>query len=486
MSSDPQLIKSHGLEWRHNARILPHLIDYNIAYLLTAHRQGLISHDTARALVACLQNIRGEGLSGLAFEPERDGLQPNLEAEVIRRIGPAHGGWLSIGRARQECELVARQIAMRNDLLAVMDAAAHVLEALIALARRESETVMPYYTWAQHAEPITFGYFAAANAYALEADCTRLEHALARVDRARAGAGQVVPPPFAIDRERIAALFGFSGILRNSLYAYGSGDIEIEVLAASALLCTNLARLSETLFVWASPEFGYLRFAPEFTGTSYAMPQKQNPYALRQVRPLAARATGAWNDALSLYSGSLQIIGNGVIHLPNRVLETLGDAGEVCMLLARALPTLSLAPERMRRSAEQGWSGIPQLVFHLVQAHGVPFRQAHEVGGKVVRQAIADGLRPQDVRPEMVQGYVADITGMNITIAAQALRGVLNVDSIVASRTNGGPAPEAVLEDAQALDARLEALKKRIAQKEEVLRDAAAGLEESARCFVSA
>ena len=486
MSSDPRLIETHAMEWRHNARILPPLIDYNTAYLLVALEQRLVPHNAAKSLIGCLYGLRGEGLSGLVFAPEKDGLQPNLEAEVMKRIGAQHGGWLSIGRARQECELVARQIAMRDDLTRVIGMATEVLDALIGLAQREAHTVMPYYTWAQHAEPITFGYYAAANAHALQADCARLEHALCRLDVARAGAGQVVPPPLNIDRRGIAELLGFPGVLPNSLYAYGSGDIEIEVLAACALMCTNLARLSETLFIFASPEFGFLRFAPEFTGTSYAMPQKQNPYALRQVRPLAAQAASAWNEAVSLHAGSLQIVGNGVIHLPNRVLDLLANMEPVLTLLAGALPTLEFDKTRMREAAVRGWSGIPQLVYFLVRLHDVPFRQAHEVGGEVVRQAIADGLRPEDVQPEAVQAHVADIAGMRITIDSEALRDALDVDSIVASRTNGGPAPVSVREDAEMLKADLQSLSARLAQKHETLARAAQNLDARAQALLSA
>ncbi|MFP4537899.1 MAG: lyase family protein, partial [Dichotomicrobium sp.] len=309
----------------------------------------------------------------------------------------------------------------------------------------------------------------------------RLERAFGRADLARAGAGQVVPPPFAIDRERIAGRLGFSGVLPNSLHAYSSGDIEIEILAALASFSANLARLSETLFVWASPEFGFLRFAPEFTGTSYAMPQKQNPYALRQIRPLAAQAAGAWQEAMSLHAGSLQIVGNGVIHLPNRVLDMLATMQPVLTLLAAALPTLQFDTERMREDAVRGWSGIPQLVYHLVQQHGVPFRQAHEVGGKVVRQAMSDGLTPDDVLPETVRAHVADITGLHIEMDRDELRTVLNVDSIVDSRTNGGPAPASVLGDAEILQERLDGLTSRMSAKRSELDRAAERLANEAR-----
>ena len=479
----PAMVKAYGHEWLHNERIFVPLVDYNTAYILTARDQGHVPPDAARALVFNLRKLREEGIDALSYRLERDGLQPNLEAEVTRRIGPQFGGWLSIGRARQECELVARQIAERDDLLALMGKAADLLSTLIVLTRREADTVMPSYTWAQHAEPITFGYYADATAHAIAADCSRLEQAFSRLDMARAGAGQVVPPPFELDRERLARLLGFSGVLPNSMHAYSSLDIEIAVLSAIAIFCAQLARMAETLLVWASLEFGFLRFAPEFTGTSYAMPQKQNPYALRLVRPVASRATGAFNDALQLFSGSLQIVGNGVIHIPNRVISLLSEVADLCDLLSAALPTLAFDKERMRRGASTGWAEAPQLVYHLVRHHGISFRQAHEVCGLVVSQALKDGHDAGTLPAEIVEAAVHEVTSESIVVDLPGMRRALEPESIVASRVTGGPAPESVRKDADSLEAALGDLHRRIEAKRARLDGAARELAESADGF---
>lgn len=477
----PAMVRACEHEWVHNAWIITPLIDYNLAYLVAARDAKRVPGEALKLLAKALLDLRGEGLAAIPYRPERDGLQPNLEAEITARIGAEAGGWLSIGRARQECEMVSRQIAERDDMLALLGSAATLLEALAALARRDADAIMPYYTWMQHAEPITFGYFAAATGHAVACDCARLEQAFRRMDTARAGAGQVVPPPFTIDREKIAALLGFESVMPNSMHAYSSLDVEIEVLSACTILCANLARLAETLFVWAAPEFGFLRFAPEFTGTSYAMPQKQNPYALRQARPVAGRATGALNDAILLFSGSLPPVGNGVVHIPNRVISLLGEVNDLCTLLSAALPTLTLDRERMRQGAATGWAEAPQLVFYLVERHGVSFRQAHEVSGRVVHACLEKGIVAADLPGPLVEQCIVATTGEPVAIDEADMRAAMRPEAIVESRSNGGPAPDSVRKDADGLTVSALGLAGRVEAKRGVLEEAARALAESAR-----
>lgn len=469
------LVKAYELEWLHNERLFGPLIDYNVAYLLVAEEQRLIPRQAASMLISCLKELRREGFSALPYLSERDGLQPNIEAEVTRRIGPDQAGWLSVGRARQECEFVARQMVERDGLLGIVEKASNVLAATVTLAQKESRSLMPYYTWAQHAEPITFGYFMTANANAMAADCERLQLALTAADQARAGAGQVVPPPFDIDREKLARLLGFSGVLPNSLYAYSSLDIEIQVASALAIFCANLARLSETLFVWASQEFGFLQFGAEFTGTSYAMPQKKNPYALRLARPVAARATGVLNEAIQLHSGSLQIVGNGLIHIPNRVIALMDEVEVLCDVMAAALPTISLNRDRMQEALKVGWAQASQLVYYLAGIDGISFRQAHSICGRVVREA-AGGAHSPALTPALVETAIAEVVGRRISVDANGLRDALDPEKGIQTRTNGGPAFASLEREIAALNRTMAAQKDRIRDKRTYLNEAAQAL----------
>jgi argininosuccinate lyase len=454
----PLMVETFKHEWKHLEVVFPRLVLYNMAHLIVAAESGAVPEAAASALVAELETLNAEGPETMPQDPRLDGLQPNIEAELSRRLGAEVGGWLNTGRARQECEFVARQIANRDQLVQLIGEVVPLASSWLQLAARESESVMPYATWAQHAEPITFGYYAASLAEGLLADLQRMRAAYASLSRGRADIGQVVPSPLPIDRNRVAGLLGFETVMGNSLYAYASLDAELEALSALAILMGGLARAAENLYVWSTPEFGFLRFGTAFSGTSYLMPQKRNPFALRMVRPVAAQVSGAWNDAMQLFAGGLPMVGNGVIHVPNRLLESLGPAMDVVRLLAMALPTLELDRPLMRRTAQDHWAQAPQLAYLLVREHGLSFRLAHHVVAQVVRNAVAAGTGPSNLEAAAVEAAVRDVAGRELTLAQDAVSRALDVDRVVASRKDSGPAPEAVLAHVEAMNKELAAV----------------------------
>lgn len=443
-SVHPAMVDTYKREWLHPDAVYAPMLRYNMAHLIAAAEKGVVPQAAAAALVKEMAVLVAGGPDQIPQDMELDGLQPNIEAELSRRLGAEIGGWLNTGRARQECEFVARQIANRDRLGPLIGEVTGLCAVLLDLADQERETVMPYATWAQHAEPITFGYYAAALAEGVIADLVRLRAAYQGLSRCRADIGQVVPPPLSIDRQRVAGLLGFETIMGNSLYAYASLDSEMQVLSVLAILMGGLARASENLFVWSSPEYGFLRFGKAFSGTSYLMPQKRNPYALRMVRPVAAQMVGAWNDSIQLFTGGLPLVGNGLIHISNRLMESLDAAAQVVHLLALALPSLELDRPRMRRLAQNHWAQAPQLVYLLVCEHTLSFRIAHHAVAKVVNYAVAAGINPSALDASIVEGAVQEVTGRKIRIPQESVSQALDASHVVDSRGDSGPAPEAV------------------------------------------
>ncbi|WP_224406711.1 lyase family protein [Afifella sp. IM 167] len=479
----PDLVRSYALEWRHGAATFLPLLRYNKAHVVAATEAGIIPLQPAASLLGALGALAETGFDALPQDARLDGHQPNMEAELARRCGAENAGWVSIGRARQECEFVARQIACREEHLQLVDAVAELQETLLELALRETEAVMPYATWGQPAEPITLGYYFAALAEGLAADLKRLRCAHESLSRSRADIGQVVPAPLPIDRGRVAELLGFPSLMRSSLYGYASLDAELEVLSAMSILTANLARAAENIFVWCSPEYGFLRFGDAFSGTSYLMPQKRNPYALRMVRPVAAQAAGAWSEALQLFSGGLPIVGNGLIHIPNRLMDCMKPARDVCTLLSRALPTLETDRERMRAAAEAGWAQAPQLVYLLVDAHGVPFRRAHHLVAEAVRAVSGQG--GDNITPEAVAAALSAAAGGTIRVQTKAVHQALDVVQLVATRSNGGPAPASVQKQVAALREGAVALRQWLDGEHQRGRDAETALDAAARAIVA-
>ncbi len=450
----PALARSYDEEWTHGDAVLPRMIDYHLAHQVAASEAGIVPPAIACALCTHLQALRGLSAAALPYRSELDGLHPCLEARIAADLGADTAGWLNAGRARQEIEMVSRLLLVRDTLLETLESQLAVREALLEVAAREAHTVMPWQTWAQPGEVATAGYVLEASALAVADDTRRLQRDLDDLSRSRADIGQVVPPPFAWDRERVARLLGLTAPLPSSLRAYAAADTECALLSHLAIAGANLARVAETLFIWCSAEFGLARFGDAFTGTSHIMPQKRNPYALREVRPLFTRIAGRAHDALHLFGGGAPMIGNGVVHIPNRAWESLVDLDLLHRALAAALPTLEIDRERARAALQGSWCQAPQLVFSLVADRGLPFKQAHHVVAALVRALEADGRAPETITAEDVARAAEDAIGRRVEVPPATLRGVFDPAALVASRGNGGPAPSALgarLEQARAV-----------------------------------
>lgn len=441
---DAALSRTYDEEWTHGDAVLPRMIDYHQAHQIVASEAGIVPPEIASALCRQLQSLRGVSAADLPYRSELDGLHPCLEARVAAEAGAETSGWLNAGRARQEIEMVARLLLVRDSLLDTITSQISVRAALIDAAEREAKTVMPWQTWGQPAEVATAGYVLEASALAVADDTRRLLRDLADISRSRADIGQVVPPPFAYDRERVGRFLGLSAPVESSLRAYGSGDTECTLLSHLAVAGGNLARLAETLFVWCSAEFALARFGPAFTGTSHIMPQKRNPYALRLIRPLFSRISGRAVDALHLFAGGAPMIGNGVIHIPNRAYESVVDLDLVQRSLAGAIPSLEIDRAHARASLEGSWCVAPQLVFSLVAECHMPFKQAHHVVAHLVHSLEADRRGPETLTPEDVAHAGEVATGRRLDVSETLVKCVFDPLALVKTRNNGGPAPTAL------------------------------------------
>lgn len=445
----PTLVATHALEWEHNAVVLPELVRYSLAHVLMLAQIGVVPAERASALLGGLDALSQATLAEVPFDPALDGLQPSLERVLTRQLGPDVAGWLGAGRSRQECELVARQLANRDELRLLIGDVLALREVVAALAARHADALMPYHTWAQHAEPITLGYWYAAFGEGLCAEGERLEAAYLALDASRASCGQIVPPPWPIDRVRVARWLGFSRMAENSLHAYSNLDAELQVFSALASLANQLARLGASHHVWASDEFGFLSFADEMSGTSYAMPQKRNPYALRQLRPLASWVQGAWVEVAQLHGAGLPLVGDGLIHAGNRLMEGLPKVRLVVQLLVEALPGLRVNRERMAAGCTDNWIVAPQLAHGLTGGERLSFREAHALVHHLVLAMQASGrsllqLVPADLVAAAQAAQLGPAAVERSRLDPAALRALLDPLAGLAQRGSGGPSAASV------------------------------------------
>jgi argininosuccinate lyase len=401
--------------------------------------QGIIGTDDAEAIL--------KGLDRIAEEFERDGVPERVELEDIHMtvehrltelIGPA-AGRLHTARSRNDQVATDFRMWVRS---ACAEAVANVRElqrALVEVAERHADTVMPGFTHLQVAQPVTLGHHLLAYYEMLRRDVSRYTDASDRMNESPLGAAALAGTGFPLDRHSTAQALGFDGPTANSLDSVSDRDFALDYLSAAAQCSLHLSRLAEELIVWASPQFGFVKLSDAFSTGSSIMPQKRNPDAAELVRGHSGRIMGCLTSLMVTMKG-----------LPLAYSKDMQDdkepVFEACDLLMLSLEamtgmveTVEFVPERMRAAAEQGFSTATDLADWLVREAGVPFREAHHITGRAVKVAEDHGCKLDDLSLETLKEIDPRIDGRVFD--------VLSVDASVQSRTSyGGTAPERVRE----------------------------------------
>jgi len=430
----------------------------NRAHVVMLEEQEIITREAAVALLNTLDDIEREGPEGLAIDREREDLYFNYEHAVIARVGHAIGGQIHTGRSRNDLGATMSRMRCRDALYWLLQAVFGLRRVLIGRAREHAGTVMPGYTHLQPAQPITLGHYLLAVEGGLERDTDRLRAALCRANYSPLGAAALAGTGFPIDRLLTARLLGFDGLVENTLDCVASRDFLLEAAAAGALLGVTLSRLAQDLYVWYTHEFGMIDFPDSTAGTSSIMPQKKNPVILEHIKGRTAAASGALAGAIaavqaSNYSNTVDANREGL----RPVWGALEDLRVATMLAHTAVGTLIARRELMLSRCRVNFSTVTELADQLVRGWGLSFREAHEVVGAVVRQALEQGRDASGITAAMVREAAVAVLGRPKVpaLSDDVVRAALDPLANVTARSHvGGPAPLAVAEAADRADGR--------------------------------
>jgi argininosuccinate lyase len=410
--------------------------------------RGILGAEEAGALEKGLREVEREIESG-AWEPDPalEDIHMNVESRLAELAGPV-AGKLHSGRSRND--QVATDLAawMRDACLEVRAALLGLRRALVERAEREVEVVLPGYTHLQRAQPVRLAHHWLAHAQALSRDDARLADARARMGLCPLGAGALAGSSLPLDREATARELGFDAPNPNSLDAVAARDSAIELVAALAILMVNLSRLAEELVLWSSSEFGFVELDDAFATGSSLMPQKKNPDGAELVRGKTGRVVGALTGLLVTMKGLPLAYNRDMQEDKEPVFDAVETALGSLGVLAGTLRSLRVDAEAMRAAASDPMLLATDLAEHLVRS-GVPFREAHEIVGRLVGHAVAAGT-PLDRLPraKLVELHPAfDVDPAEL----------FSVERSLEARTGiGGPARDAVVGAAAAARAALE------------------------------
>jgi argininosuccinate lyase len=420
-------------------RLLPYEIAVDRAWARALEPIGILTATEVKQTLSALDKVAERAKTDSAwvesFGASVEDVHHFVEKALVEELGPV--GWkLHTGRSRNE--LVATDFR-----LFVMDAAVEIhrgveslLNAFLLHAKANISVPMAGMTHMQHAQPILFSHFLLAHAEAFTRDLTRLQHAAASADACPMGSGALAGNSFAIDRHAIARELGFSRITANSLDAVSDRDFALDYLFALAAIATHLSRLAEDFVIFASQEFSYVTLPDEYSTGSSLMPQKKNPDAWELIRGKTGRITGALLGLLTTLKGLPTSYQRDLQEDKEALFGAHDQVEDMLAVTAGALAGTKFNVDRLRAAASNPVLFATDAADYLVHK-SVPFRQAHDLVGKVLREAERQG------KP-WTQLFLEDVQKISPLFEKDFLEGP-SVEDVIANKiVPGGTATECV------------------------------------------
>jgi len=426
-------------------------LDGSIAHVRGLGRAGILADDEVTTLVDGLADLRRDVENGeLRWDPALEDVHLNLESALAERVGPV-AGKLHTGRSRNDQVATDLRLWTRRAIDRLDAGLVGFERALVGLAERDGDAILPGTTHVQPAQPVLFGHHLLAYVEMAERDRGRLADARRRLNVSPLGSGALAGAGYPLDREATAADLGFDGATANSLDAVGDRDFVVETLAAVALGMVHLSRLAEELVWWSNPRFGFVRVADAYSTGSSMMPNTRNPDPAELVRGRSAGAVAALNAVLGMLKGLPLGYQRDLQEDKPPLFGAVATYEASLGIMAGLVATLAVDRDRMRAAADEGYTTATAAADALVR-RGVPFRSAHHVAGSLVGRAERDGVPtlaglPDATIVEALRG-ADDPTARSLAEEpgiGDAIRAAASVEgSIAAADVLGGTAPPRV------------------------------------------
>jgi len=398
----------------------------------------VLTAEEAEQIVAGLQSILDEATSRSDyFDQAAEDIHSFVEARLVEMIGEP-GRKLHTGRSRNDQVATDLRLWLRDAIDQLFARAKQMQEAILDLAEKERETILPGYTHLQRAQPILFAHWCLAYFEMLVRDRERLAEVRKRVNLLPLGSAAIAGTSFPIDREAVARELGFAGVSRNSIDAVSDRDFCVEFAGACSLIMVHLSRLAEEIILYATAEFGFFELSDAVATGSSLMPQKKNPDSMELVRGKAGRVFGDLTALLTTMKGLPLAYNKDMQEDKEAVFDAFDTTAGSLEVSALVLENLSLNRERMRMAATKGMLNATELADYLVRK-GVAFREAHEIVGKSVLKAIEKGVELGELSLDDLRAVSNEID--NDVYECLTLEQTLRIKSQV-----GGTAPERVAE----------------------------------------
>ena len=417
-------------------RLYRHDIAGSIAHVTALVKAGIVSAAEQKQIEAGLREIEKELDSGkFQWDASLEDVHMNIESALTKKIGET-GAKLHTARSRNDQIALDLRLYVKDQINRTSSQIKKLQTSLLDLAEKNVDVVMPGYTHLQRAQPILFAHYLLGQVEAFARDVERLDNGLERTEVLPLGSGALAGSTIVLDRALIARELGFARVSQNSLDAVSDRDFVCEFLFCLAMIGMHLSRVSEDLIIWSTIEFDFVEFSEGFSTGSSLMPQKKNPDMAELTRGKIGRLYGNLISILttlkalpSSYNRDLQEDKEALFDS----VDTISAALELCTAM---LPELKINRERMEEAASDPNLFATDLAEYLV-GKGMAFREAHEIVGKLVANAIDKGTKLNAIAPADLK-KLSPLFGVDIADVFDVRR------SLAARRAIGAPSPENV------------------------------------------
>ena len=419
-------------------RLLEVDVRASIAYCEALRAAGVLTDDEARRINAALHEVQNQAETKAKYiSDQSEDVHSFVEACLVDLIGPT-GLKLHTGRSRNDQVATDFRLWLREAIDDLDTLVIETQEALLDLGAKYEQTVIPGYTHLQRAQPILLAHWCLAYFEMLGRDRERFADVRRRVNVMPLGSAALAGTSIAIDRAALARELGFAEVSRNSLDAVSDRDFCVEFANTCALVMVHLSRFAEDVIIYATAEFGFFELSDAVATGSSLMPQKKNPDSLELVRGKAGRVFGHLTSLLTTLKGLPLAYNKDMQEDKEAVFDAFDTTGACLSVVATVLRNLSVNEAQAQRAAEAGHMNATELADYLVRK-GMPFREAHEVVGRIVMTALERGVELQELGLE-------ELRSMSDLIAEDVFQALSLEQTLKVKSQTGGTAPDRVRE----------------------------------------
>lgn len=444
-------VEEFGASIRFDQKLAKYDIQGSLAHVKMLGATGIINQEEVQAIQTGLEELLADYEAGkLVFDIRNEDIHMNIESLLTDKIGSV-AGKLHTARSRNDQVATDMHLYLKDTLFQVVDKLTNLRQILVDLAQEHVETIMPGYTHLQHAQPISFAQHLLAYYNMFSRDNERFVFNMQHTNVSPLGAAALAGTTFPIDRQMTSDLMGFAKPYSNSLDAVSDRDFILEFLSNASILMMHMSRLCEEIINWCSHEYQFVTLSDTFSTGSSIMPQKKNPDMAELIRGKTGRVYGNLVGLLTVmkslpltYNKDLQEDKEGMFDSAETILVSID-------ILAGMLQSMTVHKERMAQSTEKDFSNATELADYLA-SKGLPFRQAHEIVGKLVLECSKAGYYLQDVPLERYQ-ELSPVIGPDIYTALESETAVSRRNSL------GGTGFESIRQQIQQAKAQIIASK---------------------------